>query len=106
MPAIPCSASSPVYSQPAAHFGKERQVAFSVLQYAARMATKTTPLGYFNTVSAQSLDADPDAYAFRKTLVTPNVALLGSDLYRVICRRRGFSHPACTPESRHSRIRG
>ncbi|MBK8969673.1 MAG: lantibiotic dehydratase [Lewinellaceae bacterium] len=76
--------------QPAAHFGKkERQVAFSVLQYAARMATKTTPLGYFNTVSAQSLDADPDALPFGKTLVTPNVALLEA-IYAVLLQAPEF----------------
>ncbi|MCB9315054.1 MAG: lantibiotic dehydratase [Lewinellaceae bacterium] len=76
--------------QSAAHFGKkERQVAFSILQYVARMATKTTPLGYFNTVSVQALGDDPDTLPFGKTLVVPNVALLEA-FYAVLLRASEF----------------
>ncbi len=76
--------------QPAAHFGKkERRAAFSILQYVARMATKTTPLGYFNTVSVQALAKDPDTLPFGKTLVVPNVALLEA-FYAVLLQAPEF----------------
>ncbi len=74
---------------------KERQTALAVLQYATRMATKTTPLSRFATVAlAQTSDVEaaetplPDAWpeetpTFGKSIVTPNVALLEA-LYAVL----------------------
>ena len=77
-------------NQPASNFGKkERQAGYSILQYVARMATKTTPLGYFNTVSVQALHEDPDTLPFGKTLVVPNVALLEA-FYAVLLQAPEF----------------
>lgn len=58
---------------------KDRQIGLSVLQYATRMATKTSPLSRFTTVSIQKPvpgmpeDAPP---SFGKNIVSPNVAVL------------------------------
>ncbi|MBK9335116.1 MAG: lantibiotic dehydratase [Lewinellaceae bacterium] len=75
---------------------KERRTARSVLQYATRMATKTTPLSRFATVSALQVEQDdlpemplptdtwPEAApTFGKSIVTPNVVLLEA-LYAVL----------------------
>jgi len=69
---------------------KERQTALAVFQYATRMATRTTPLSRFATVSLHLPDIKnpsdsepmPD---FGKSIVSPNVALLEA-LYAVLLR--------------------
>jgi len=73
---------------------KERQTALAVLQYATRMATRTTPLSRFATVFLHPLDGEtlsedeplPD---FGKTAVSPNVALLEA-LYTILLREPVF----------------
>ncbi len=73
---------------------KDRQTAFSILQYATRMAFKTSPLSRFTTVSMLRLSPDDeppvlDKLALPKSVVTPNVAFLEA-LYHVLLREQAF----------------
>ncbi len=72
---------------------KERQTALSVLQYASRMATKTSPLSHFTTVSIRRAGKEPGAdrgtVDFGKSAVSPNVALLEA-LYDVLLDEPAF----------------
>lgn len=75
-------------------FGKkERQVALSVLQYATRMATKTSPLSRFTTVGWKKLDQlatkPAEHQEFDKTVVTPNVTLLEA-IYTLLLTEPAF----------------
>lgn len=70
---------------------KERQTALAVLQYATRMAAKTSPYSRFTTVSLHTLEQGeaPEMPGFGKTAGTPNVALLEA-LYDVLLRAPAF----------------
>lgn len=73
---------------------KDRQTAFSILQYATRMAFKTSPLSRFTTVSMLRLSPDDeppesDKLTLPKSVVTPNVAFLEA-LYPVLLREPAF----------------
>jgi hypothetical protein len=95
---------------------KERQTALAVLQYVTRMATKTSPLSRFTTVSLHTSSETPQTLKpsnpqtlepsnlqtlklqtsnpqtsnlFTKAVVTPNVALLEA-IYEVLLRQPAF----------------
>jgi hypothetical protein len=74
---------------------KERQTAFAVLQYASRMALKTSPLSHFTTLSLCPVgavppnDELPPGFAQQRVVVTPNVALLEL-LYDLLLREPAF----------------
>jgi hypothetical protein len=63
-------------AQPTSNFSKkDRQTAFSVLQYLTRMATRTTPLSRLATVALPDPPEDLPLF-IEKTAVTPDSALL------------------------------
>ena len=63
---------------------KERQTALAVLQYAGRMAVKTSPLSRFTSVSIRALDEVAESDLLLETYsLSPNVALLEA-LYAVL----------------------
>ena len=79
---------------------KERQTALAVLQYATRMASKTSPLSRFTTVSLHTSSETPQTLKlqtsnfqtsnlFAKAVVTPNVALLEA-IYEVLLHEPAF----------------
>lgn len=67
---------------------KDRQTAFSVLQYLTRMATRTTPLSRLATVALPGAPEDPPLF-IEKTAVTPDSALLPL-LYDVLLQEPAF----------------
>lgn len=83
------------YRKRADQFGKkQRQIALSVLQFAARMAAKTSPLSHFTTVSMAKTAANdwadvPEDVALTKSLLQPNVALLEA-IYASLLRNPAF----------------
>lgn len=80
---------------PAENFSKkERHTALAVLQYATRMATKTSPLSRFTTLAVQDMDAKAQTDAADhpqtgKSVVTPNVAILEA-IYDLLLREPAF----------------
>ncbi len=80
---------------PAENFSKkERHTALAVLQYATRMATKTSPLSRLTTLAVQDMDAklqtDADEHPQTgKSVVTPNVAILEA-IYDLLLREPAF----------------
>ncbi|MCC7505263.1 MAG: lantibiotic dehydratase [Saprospiraceae bacterium] len=82
-------------AQPAGFFNKkQRQLAFSLLQYLTRAAVKTSPFSRLTTLSRLSVgdttpDDAPPGWSNLKALATPNVALLPL-LYEVLLQAPSF----------------
>ncbi|MBK8921303.1 MAG: lantibiotic dehydratase [Saprospirales bacterium] len=75
---------------PARQFSKkERQMALAVLQYASRMAIKTSPLSHLTTVAVYVPGREVPEAPFGKSMVSPNVALLEA-IYTVLLREPTF----------------
>ena len=73
---------------------KERQTALAILQYATRMAVKTSPLSRFTTLTVQNsgLEAPSGTGDFPlpgKAVVAPNVAIL-EGIYDLLLREPAF----------------
>lgn len=77
--------------KPAEQFDKkDRQTAFSLLQYLTRAVFKPSPLGRFSTLELREWpELEPQLFSMQKALVTPNVAMLPA-LYEVLLREPAF----------------